>query len=190
MRARLDQEPASGRRRERHRDLELWIIAAAGALVGLGPAAVEHVFPARVAFDVAGRGGERRAVGGFDDEVLRLPAGSAADRAGLLQCRQEIMRYERVIDVFLIYSLSFCGVCGIRRRVGAGIPLRCRHLADAAHRVDAQLRACSLVAGLQAGRCSLHVAHGTLLMAENLRKSSGRPSVPRVAARPASAPPR
>ena len=85
MRARLDQEPASGRRRERHGDLELRIIVAAGALVGLGPAAVEDVFAARVAFDVAGRGGEQRAVGGFDDEVLRLPAGPPADRAGLLQ---------------------------------------------------------------------------------------------------------
>ena len=163
MRAWLDQEPASGHRRERHRDLELWIIAAAGALIGLGPAAVEHIFTARVAFDVAGRGGERRAAGGFDDEVLRLPAGPSADRAGLLQRRQEIMRYERVIDVFLIYSLSFSGALPIPRwkrwgkgaasirgtpcRVGAGVPLRRRHLADAAHRLDAQIRAFSLVTG-------------------------------------------
>ena len=85
MGARLDQEAASGRRRERHGDLQFRIIVAAGALVGLGPAAVEHVFAARVAFHVAGRGGEQRAVGGLDDEVLNLPAGSFADRAGLLQ---------------------------------------------------------------------------------------------------------
>src|SRR5580700_6669097 len=56
------------------------------------------------------------------------------------------MRYERVIDVFLIYSLSF-SVRGMRRRVGTGIPLRRRHLADGADRVDAQLRAFSLFAG-------------------------------------------
>ena len=61
----LDQKPASGCRRERHGDLQLWIIAAAGALVGLGPAAVEHIFAARMAFDVAGRGGEQRAVRRF-----------------------------------------------------------------------------------------------------------------------------
>src|SRR5580700_8395317 len=162
MRAWLDQEPASGRRRERHGDLELWIIAAAGALVGLGPAAVEDIFTARVALDVAGRGGERRAAGGFDDEVLSLPAGPPANRAGLLQCRQEIMRYERVIDVFLIYSLSFSGVRGRRCRVGAGIPFRRRYLADAAHGVDAQLRAFSLIAGQG---LALHVAHCTSFMA-------------------------
>ena len=34
-----DQQAAAGRRRERHRDLELRIIAAAGALIGLRPAA-------------------------------------------------------------------------------------------------------------------------------------------------------
>src|SRR5277367_1114103 len=57
------------------------------------------------------------------------------------------MGYERVIDVFLIYSLSFGSVRGKRRRIGASIPLRRRHLADAANRMDAQLRAFSLVAG-------------------------------------------
>jgi hypothetical protein len=70
------------------------------------------------------------------------------------------MRYERVIYVFLIYSLSFGGVRGRRRRVGAGIPLRRLHLADAAHRVDAQFRAFSLIAE-QA--LALH-AHGLKLM--------------------------
>src|SRR5580700_6492399 len=64
MRAWLDQEPASGCRRERHGDLQLWIIAAAGALIGLGPAAVEHIFPARMALHIAGRGGEQRSAGG------------------------------------------------------------------------------------------------------------------------------
>ena len=55
QRARAHQQAAAGRRRERHRDLELRIIAAAGALIGLGPAAVEHVFAARMRFQIAGR---------------------------------------------------------------------------------------------------------------------------------------
>src|ERR1700733_13052603 len=101
------------------------------------------------------------------------------------------MGYERVIDVFLIYSLSFSGGRGMWRRIGAGVPLGRRHLADATHRVDAQFRAFSLIAGqgLAGQGLALHVAHCTSFMAESLRKSSGRPSVPRVVARPASTPP-
>ena len=55
------QEPPAGRRRERHRDLELGVVLAAGALIGFGPAAVEDVFAARVRFQIAGhRADERR----------------------------------------------------------------------------------------------------------------------------------
>ena len=57
------------------------------------------------------------------------------------------MRYERVIDVFLIYSLSFSGGRGIRCGIGAGIPLGRRYLADGADRVDPQLGAVSLMTG-------------------------------------------
>src|SRR6476646_5843337 len=39
---------------ERDRDLELRIIVAAGACIGVGPAMVEHVFALRVRFEVAG----------------------------------------------------------------------------------------------------------------------------------------
>jgi hypothetical protein len=43
LRARTRQEAPPGRRRERHRDLELGIVVAAGPLVGVGPAVVEDV---------------------------------------------------------------------------------------------------------------------------------------------------
>src|SRR5712692_5219065 len=49
-----DQQTAAGGGRERDRNLELRVVLAAGALVGLGPAAVEHVFAARMGFEVAG----------------------------------------------------------------------------------------------------------------------------------------
>ena len=58
LRARPDQEPRSGRRRKRHRDLQFRVIAAAGMGIGFGPAGVEHVFAARMAFEIARRGGE------------------------------------------------------------------------------------------------------------------------------------
>ena len=59
--ARGDEQPPSGRGRERHRHLQLGVIAAAGALVGLGPAGVEHVFAARVGFQIAGHHADDRA---------------------------------------------------------------------------------------------------------------------------------
>jgi hypothetical protein len=43
---RRHQQASPRCRRKRHRDLKLRIIRAAGALVGLGPAAVEHVLAA------------------------------------------------------------------------------------------------------------------------------------------------
>src|SRR5580704_3819739 len=45
-----DEEPASGHGRERHGHLELRIIVAPGALVGVGPGMVEYVLALTVAF--------------------------------------------------------------------------------------------------------------------------------------------
>src|SRR5258708_20739517 len=44
------------------------------------------------------------------------------------------MRYEWIDGIFLIYFCSFGG-----DRIGAGIPVRGRHLADGAHGLHAQL---------------------------------------------------
>ena len=65
-----DQEARAGRRRERNRALQLRIIAAAGALIGIGPAAVEHVFALRMRFQIAGHDA--------DDPVRRSSQSGAA----------------------------------------------------------------------------------------------------------------
>ena len=85
-----------GRRRERHRDLQLGVVAAAGALIGFGPAMVEHVFAARMGFHVAGHGADNRA-----SASPRVDAAAASrrgpDRAGPFQRGQEIMRDEWIV---------------------------------------------------------------------------------------------
>ncbi len=73
--ARPHQQAPSGRGRERHGHLELGVVVAAGALVGLGPAAVEHVLAARMRFQIAGHRAEERAVRAFREQMLGLPAG-------------------------------------------------------------------------------------------------------------------
>ena len=88
---RAHQQPPAGRRRERHRHLELGVVLAAGALVGLGPAAVEHVFAPRMRFQIAGHGAGNGAVRGLGEQVLRLPAGPRRGRAGGLQAMQKIV---------------------------------------------------------------------------------------------------
>ena len=70
-----DQEPRSGGRRERNRDLQLGIITPAGALIGVGPAAVEHVFALRVGLQIAGYDAEDL-VASFRDQMARRPAGA------------------------------------------------------------------------------------------------------------------
>src|SRR5579872_1155187 len=94
MAARSHQQPAAGRRREWHRDLKFWVVAAARALIGLGPAAVENVFAARVALQIAGSGGENAAVTRFDGDVAYMPSGTAADRLRRFERRKKIVREE------------------------------------------------------------------------------------------------
>src|SRR5262249_40311847 len=96
-RSRGGEEPPSGRRRERPGDLQLRVIVAAGALIGLGPAAVEDIFAARMGLEVAGHDAEHMAVLIFRDEMLRLPAGARHGRAGDFERREEVVRYERVV---------------------------------------------------------------------------------------------
>src|SRR4029077_10734860 len=80
MRAGPHQQPSSSRGREGYRDLELRVVAAAGAGKRFRPAGIEHVFTARVALEVAGRGGEEGPVRRLHQQMLRLPPRSATDR--------------------------------------------------------------------------------------------------------------
>ncbi len=132
MRSRPHQQPAPARRRERHRDLQLRVIAAAGSLVGFGPAAVEDVFAARVALEVAGRGAKQRAVRVFDQQVLNMPAGTAAHRFRGLQCRKKTVRQKWIEGIFRIHRLRFVP------RVGASVPGFGADVADRVHDRDAQ----------------------------------------------------
>ena len=76
-----DQQARSGGGRKRHRGLQLWIIAATGALIGVGPAAVEDVFALRVRFQIAGHDAGDLAVEP-GEQMPRTPAGAGAGRAG------------------------------------------------------------------------------------------------------------
>ena len=80
VRAGPHQQPRSASRRERHRDLQFGIIAAAGTLISVGPALIEDVFAARMRFQVAGRSPKRFALRRLDQKVLRRPAGSRDGR--------------------------------------------------------------------------------------------------------------
>jgi len=75
-----EQEPRPGHRRERHRDLELGIVLATGAPIGVGPAVVEHVLAVGMALHVERRR-SHEAPGPLDDQMEGLPAGLLADRA-------------------------------------------------------------------------------------------------------------
>ncbi len=99
-RAAAHQQARPGDRRERHRDLKLGIVISARALKGVGPAVVEYILAARMALQIGGHGGERRAVFVLDQEMAAEPAGAGAGGAGFLERGQKIVNYEWVILVY------------------------------------------------------------------------------------------
>jgi hypothetical protein len=60
-------------------DLEFRVIAAAGALIGVGPAMVEDILALGMRFQITGRDPQNSSVGVLCGEMLGLPAG-AGDR--------------------------------------------------------------------------------------------------------------
>src|SRR5262249_20439180 len=64
-RARGREQARPGHGRKWNRDLALWIVAAPGAFKGLGPAMVENVFAAGVAFCIAGHRTQKHPVSVF-----------------------------------------------------------------------------------------------------------------------------
>ncbi len=113
-----DQKPAPGDRRERGGDLEFGIVAPAGALVGVGPGVVEHVFALAVALEIAGGGGDHAPARVLDDDMRRRPARAAADRAGGLKRVEKRVRDEWVEPLALSLLDREAG------RIGAGVPRR------------------------------------------------------------------
>src|SRR5262245_48206382 len=116
--ARQQAPPGCGR--ERHRYLELGIVVAAGALIGVGPAMVEYVFALRMGLGIAGHSAEEL-VARLRHEVHGLPAGAVAGRAGELGGGREVRWKERGVVQLRT---------GAGSRVGAGIPGLGRDIAD------------------------------------------------------------
>ncbi len=97
LRPRARKQPAPGRGREWHGDLELGIVAPAGALIGFRPAVVENVFAAGMGFHVAGDGADEGTGGVLGEQVHRLPADACPDRLRQFKRGEEIMGNEWVI---------------------------------------------------------------------------------------------
>ena len=123
-----DQQARAGRRGEGRSDLELGVVASAGALVGIGPAMVEDIFALAVALQEAGRRRQELASIVLDEEIGRRPAGAAAGAAALLQRHEEFMADEGIVPVERgIAGARGGGRDGVRQRmrVGAGVPCAC-----------------------------------------------------------------
>jgi hypothetical protein len=91
------QQAAAGDRRERHGDLELGIIVAAGALIGVRPAVIEHIFAEAVALHISGQHRIGPSVRAVDGDRQRLPAGAGGGAARLLERREEGVAEERIV---------------------------------------------------------------------------------------------
>ena len=100
-----DQQPRAGGGRKGHRSLQLRIIAAAGALIGIRPAAVEDVFALRMRFQIAGHDADDLAA-----EPARrcrgTPAGAGAGRAGGFGGGKKCVGNEGVIGWFYFFSIA------------------------------------------------------------------------------------
>ena len=94
-----DQEARAGCRRERHRALQLRIIAPARALIGVGPAAVEHVFALRMRLEITGHDAGDLA-SDFRQQMPRSPAGAGDGRARVLGRREKGVRHKGVVIGF------------------------------------------------------------------------------------------
>src|SRR5215467_6308624 len=151
LRAGTDQKSPSSCRREWHRDLELGIVAAAGASIGISPAMVEDILTTRVALEVARHCRNQCVIGGVGEHMARLPAAAWADRIGLLQSGQECVRYKRIVSASLAFAAgtsnhilpSVAGaICepGVwRLRVRTSVPFGGGNACDLLGYADAQL---------------------------------------------------
>ena len=130
---RAHQQPPARHRRERHRHLELRIVAPAGPLPGVGPGMVEDVFAVGMALEIKRRDGGRAPVRAVEDEMLRQPAMLAGNAARALEGGKEIVGNEGVV-----------APAGRGLRVGAGVPVFPADLVETGNDRDRPFRhACS-----------------------------------------------
>src|SRR3546814_15846982 len=86
------QQPRAGNGRERNRQLELGIISAAGAHIGVRPVLIEDIFALAVALGIGGGDGRRAALGIVDDEMDGLPSRARSVAARFLQSGEKLGR--------------------------------------------------------------------------------------------------
>ena len=111
LRPRRRQQARPGHRREGDRDLELGVVAPAGALERIRPAVVEDIFAVGVVLEIHRHGAENGAVPALEDDVARVPAGLRRARAAVFERRQEGVADEGV---------AVAGAAVPRRRVHLG----------------------------------------------------------------------
>ena len=135
------EQARAGDRREGHGGLQLRIIVAAGALIGVGPGMVEDILAVGVGFQIAGHAGGDAACGVLQHEMLRQPAGLPRGRSALFQRVKKGMGDEWVAGARCVRSNP--------RRA------RRRPTPTPARRRCARPRARSRRLRLLAGRCSI-----------------------------------
>src|SRR6478672_1621321 len=90
-----NREPAAGHRREGHACLQLWIVRATGALEGVRPAPIEHIFTLGMRFQVEWHETANLAAA-LDYQVTRPPAGARGRGAGFLEGLEKFVARERM----------------------------------------------------------------------------------------------
>src|SRR3546814_2542723 len=88
----MRQQPRPRHRGKGRRDLELWVIGAAGALPRLGPGMVKDIFALAVRLEIGGRRGDQHAVPILDQQRRRLPAGARSRSEEHTSELQSLMR--------------------------------------------------------------------------------------------------
>ena len=141
------EQPPASHGREWNGRLQLRIIAASGALIGIRPAMVEDIFAPAVRLQIERHRAEEPAMVVFDDEMLRHPSGACADAAAFLQRVEKSVRQKWIVSR--------------RIRVRACVPGGGR---DIAHGV------------LDANSDVLPVVHSGYLFAAAISSSDGRKS--------------
>ena len=128
VRAIAHQQPPTRNRREGHGGLQLRIVAAAGALIGVGPGVIENIFAVGMRFQIAGHAGGDAASCVLQNEMLRQPAGRARRRSALFQRVQKGMADERVVRARCVTARIVA--------TRASVPLRSRYRGDALDHAD------------------------------------------------------
>ena len=146
-----DEEARTGRRRERHGDGELRVVAPADSCVGLRPGEIKHELAVGVALG-EGRcgGGESRCI--IQRDVSRIPTCAWTNTVRALEGSQELVSQERIaissqgiplprVEVFDAVMNARWGRCGLEC-FSLSIPSRKRSESSAAmHPAPAEVMA-------------------------------------------------